>query len=289
MEKDVLIKIQDNYQKLSKSQKLIAEYILYHYDKAAFLTAAKLGSTVNVSESTVVRFANVLGFDGFPELQKALQELIKNKLTTVQRIELSDDYHGNENIFETVLKSDMKDIHDTINELNISDFEETLNMICEAKKIYVIGLRSSTALAEYLGFYLNLIFDNITVVRLGISDIFEQIIKISHDDIIIGIGFPRYSQRTIDALSYAREKNAKIVSITDSLISPLTPFSDKVLIAKTDMDSFVDSLVAPMSLINALIVSLGMKNKDKMIGVFKNLEEVWDKYDIYVKDVNKRW
>ncbi len=288
MEKDVLIKIQDNYQKLSKSQKLIAEYILYHYDKAAFLTAAKLGSTVNVSESTVVRFANVLGFDGFPELQKALQELIKNKLTTVQRIELSDDYHGNENIFETVLKSDMKDIHDTINELNISDFEETLNMICEAKKIYVIGLRSSTALAEYLGFYLNLIFDNITVVRLGISDIFEQIIKISHDDIIIGIGFPRYSQRTIDALSYAREKNAKIVSITDSLISPLTPFSDKVLIAKTDMDSFVDSLVAPMSLINALIVSLGMKNKDKMIGVFKNLEEVWDKYDIYVKDVNKR-
>jgi DNA-binding MurR/RpiR family transcriptional regulator len=288
MEKDVLIKIQDNYQKLSKSQKLIAEYILYHYDKAAFLTAAKLGSTVNVSESTVVRFANVLGFDGFPELQKALQELIKNKLTTVQRIELSDDYHGNENIFETVLKSDMKDIHDTINELNISDFEETLNMICEAKKIYVIGLRSSTALAEYLGFYLNLIFDNITVVRLGISDIFEQIIKISHDDIIIGIGFPRYSQRTIDALSYAREKNAKIVSITDSLISPLTPFSDKVLIAKTDMDSFVDSLVAPMSLMNALIVSLGMKNKDKMIGVFKNLEEVWDKYDIYVKDVNKR-
>ena len=288
MEKDVLIKIQDNYQKLSKSQKLIAEYILYHYDKAAFLTAAKLGSTVNVSESTVVRFANVLGFDGFPELQKALQELIKNKLTTVQRIELSDDYHGNENIFETVLKSDMQDIHDTINELNISDFEETLNMICEAKKIYVIGLRSSTALAEYLGFYLNLIFDNITVVRLGISDIFEQIIKISHDDIIIGIGFPRYSQRTIDALSYAREKNAKIVSITDSLISPLTPFSDKVLIAKTDMDSFVDSLVAPMSLMNALIVSLGMKNKDKMIGVFKNLEEVWDKYDIYVKDVNKR-
>ncbi len=288
MEKDIISKIQDNYQKLSKSQKLIAEYVLYHYDKAAFLTAAKLGSTVKVSESTVVRFANVMGYDGYPELQKALQELIKNKLTTVQRLELSGNYHNDENIFETVLKSDMQDIRDTMNELNVSDFEEILDLIYKAKKIYIIGLRSSAALAEYLGFYLNLILDNVVIVRLGISDIFEQIIKISNEDIIIGISFPRYSKRTIDALSYAKEKNAKIISITDSLISPLTPYSDKVLTAKSDMDSFVDSLVAPMSLINALIVSLGMKDKDKMIEVFENLENVWDKYEIYAKNSNYR-
>jgi transcriptional regulator, RpiR family len=195
MEKDIINKIQDNYQKLSKSQKLIAEYILNHYDKAAFLTAAKLGSTVNVSESTVVRFANVLGYEGYPELQKALQELIKNKLTTVQRLELADDYHNGENIVKAVLKSDMEDIRDTMNELNFNDFEEVIDMIYSAKKIYIIGLRSSTALAEYLGFYLNLILDNVIVIKLGISDIFEQIIKISVEDVIIGIGFPRYSKK----------------------------------------------------------------------------------------------
>ncbi|TZE80811.1 MurR/RpiR family transcriptional regulator [Calorimonas adulescens] len=281
MEKDIINKIQDNYQKLSKSQKLIAEYILNHYDKAAFLTAAKLGSTVNVSESTVVRFANVLGYEGYPELQKALQELIKNKLTTVQRLELADDYHNGENIVKAVLKSDMEDIRDTMNELNFNDFEEVIDMIYSAKKIYIIGLRSSTALAEYLGFYLNLILDNVIVIKLGISDIFEQIIKISVEDVIIGIGFPRYSKKTIDALMYAKEKKAKIIAITDSLISPLAPLSDKILIAKSDMDSFVDSLVAPMSLINALIVALGLREKEKITTTFKNLENLWQKYEVY--------
>lgn len=288
MEKDIIVKIQDNYQKLSKSQRLIAEYILYHYDKAAFLTAAKLGNTVKVSESTVVRFANAMGYEGYPELQKALQELIKNKLTTVQRLELTDNYHDDENIFKSVLKSDMEDIRDTMNELNVSDLEEVINLIYVARKIYIIGLRSSTALAEYLGFYFNLILDNVIVVKLGISDIFEQIIKISEEDVIIGIGFPRYSRRTIDALSYAKEKNAKIISITDSLISPLAPLSNKVLIAKSDMDSFVDSLVAPMSLINALIVALGLKEKNKIASVFEDLESIWEKYEIYAKNNNYR-
>lgn len=278
---DLMRTIQMKFPRLSKGQKLIAEYILKHYDKAAFMTAAKLGISVGVSESTVVRFANELGFSGYPKLQKALQELIKNKLTTVQRIELSNDFITEESALKGVLKSDMENIRVTLEKINHKTFEDVVNGIFNAKRIYIIGLRSSTALAEFLGFYLNLILDNVKVLGYGISDIFEQMINISEDDLVIGIGFPRYAARTIEALNFAHTKDAKVVAITDSLLSPLAARADYTLIAQSNMASFVDSLVAPLSVINALIIAVGLREKENISSTFSELEEIWEEYQVY--------
>ena len=283
---DLMRTIQIKFQRLSKGQKLIAEYILKHYDKAAFMTAAKLGTSVGVSESTVVRFANELGFSGYPKLQKALQELIKHKLTTVQRIELSNDYISEETALKGVLKSDMENIRSTLEKINHKTFEEVVNSIFESKKIYVIGLRSSTALADFLGFYLNLILDNVKIVGYGMSDIFEQIINVSEGDLVLGIGFPRYSARTIEALNFAQGRGAKVVAITDSLLSPLASKADYTLIAQSNMASFVDSLVAPMSVINALIIAVGLREKQKISSTFNTLEEIWEEYQVYAYKEN---
>ncbi|MCT8975547.1 MurR/RpiR family transcriptional regulator [Clostridium sp. CX1] len=278
---DLMRTIQVKFPRLSKGQKLIAEYILKHYDKAAFMTAAKLGISVGVSESTVVRFANELGFSGYPKLQKALQELIKNKLTTVQRIELSNDFVSEESALKGVLKSDMENIRSTLEKINHKTFEDVVNGIFSAKKIYIIGLRSSTALAEFLGFYLNLILDNVKIVSYGISDIFEQMINVTEDDLVIGIGFPRYAARTIEALTFAQSRGAKVVAITDSLLSPLAARADYTLIAQSNMASFVDSLVAPLSVINALIIAVGLREKEKISTTFTNLEGIWEEYQVY--------
>ncbi|MCM8710666.1 MurR/RpiR family transcriptional regulator [Clostridium sp. SYSU_GA19001] len=278
---DLMRTIQMKFQRMSKGQKLIAEYILKHYDKAAFMTAAKLGTSVGVSESTVVRFANELGFSGYPKLQKALQELIKTRLTTVQRIELSNDLISEETALKGVLKSDMENIRSTLEKINHKAFEEVVNSIFNAKKIYIIGLRSSTALAEFLGFYLNLILDNVKVVAYGISDIFEQMINISDNDLLIGIGFPRYAARTIEALNFAQSRGTKVVAITDSLLSPLAAKADYTLIAQSNMASFVDSLVAPMSVINALIIAVGLREKEKISNTFSDLESIWGEYQVY--------
>jgi len=278
---DLMRTIQMKFPRLSKGQKLIAEYILKHYDKAAFMTAAKLGISVGVSESTVVRFANELGFSGYPKLQKALQELIKTRLTTVQRIELSNDYVSEESALKGVLKSDMENIRATLEKINNRTFEEVVNSIFEAKKIYIIGLRSSTAIAEFFGFYLNLILDNVKVVGYGISDIFEQILNISEDDLVIGIGFPRYASRTIEALNFAHNRGTKVVAITDSLLSPLASKADYTLIAQSNMASFVDSLVAPLSVINALIIAVGLREKEKISKTFNDLENIWEEYQVY--------
>ncbi len=278
---DLMRLIQIKFPRLSKGQKLIAEFILKQYDKAAFMTAAKLGNSVGVSESTVVRFANELGFSGYPKLQKSLQELIKNKLTTVQRLELSNDYTSEETALKGVLKSDMENIRATLEKINHNTFEEVVNSIFRAKKIYIIGLRSSTALAEFLGFYLNLILDNVKVITYGISDIFEQIINITDEDLVIGIGFPRYAARTIEALSFAQKRQAEVVAITDSLLSPLAAKADYTLIAQSNMASFVDSLVAPLSVINALIISVGLREKGKISSTFNDLENIWREYEIY--------
>ncbi|MDP4177584.1 MAG: MurR/RpiR family transcriptional regulator [Bacillota bacterium] len=278
---DVMRKIQSKFKTLSKGQKLIAEYILKHYDKAAFMTAAKLGISVGVSESTVVRFADELGFDGYPRLQKALQELIRNKLTTVQRLELSNDFISEKNVLKGVLKGDMENIRSTLEKIDDKTFTDVVNSIFKSKKIYIIGLRSSTALAEFLGFYLNLILDNVKVVEYGISDIFEQMINLSLDDLVIGIGFPRYANRTIKALSFAKSRGAKIVAITDSNLSPLAENADYSLIAQSNMASFVDSLVAPLSVINALIIAVGLREKQKISNTFKNLENIWEEYQVY--------
>lgn len=279
--KDLMRLIQMKFPRLSKGQKLIAEYILKHYDKAAFMTASKLGISVGVSESTVVRFANELGFSGYPKLQKALQEMIKNKLTTVQRIELSNDFISQENALKGVLKSDMENIRATLEKINHKTFEEVVNSLFSAKKVYIIGLRSSTALSEFLGFYLSLILDNVQVVGYGVSDIFEQMINVSEGDLVIGIGFPRYATRTIEALNFAQSRKAKVVAITDSLLSPLAANADYSLIAQSNMASFVDSLVAPLSVINALIIAVGLREKEKISQTFSELENIWGEYQVY--------
>ncbi|KGO15383.1 MurR/RpiR family transcriptional regulator [Clostridium botulinum] len=284
---DLMRIIQVKFPRLSKGQKLIAEFILKHYDKAAFMTAAKLGTSVGVSESTVVRFANELGFTGYPKLQKALQELIKNKLTTVQRIELSNDYVSEESALKGVLKSDMENIRATLEKINHNTFQDVVDNIFEAKRIYIMGLRSSTALAEFLGFYLNLILDNVNIIAYGISDIFEQMINISENDLVIGIGFPRYAARTIEALTFAQNRGAKVVAITDSLLSPLAAKADYTLIAQSNMASFVDSLVAPLSVINALIIAVGLREKEKISSTFSTLEGIWQEYEVYSYRDNK--
>lgn len=279
--KDLMRLIQLRFSRLSKGQKLIAEYILKNYDKAAFMTAARLGISVGVSESTVVRFANELGFSGYPKLQKALQELIKNKLTTVQRLELSNDYVSEGYALKGVLKADMENIRATLEKINYTAFEDVVNKIFEAKRIYIIGLRSSTALAEFLGFYLNVILKNVRTVSYGISDIFEQMINAGEGDLVIGIGFPRYAARTIDALDFAKERGVEVVAITDSLLSPLAAKADHTLIAQSNMASFVDSLVAPLSVINALIIAVGMREKENVASTFGSLEQIWKEYNVY--------
>lgn len=285
--KDLMKIIRFKYKKLSKGQKLIAEYILKNYDKAAFMTASKLGISVGVSESTVVRFANELGFSGYPKLQKALQELIKNKLTTVQRLELSKDYISNGDALRGVIKADMENLRTTLEKIDENAFEEVLNLIFNANNIYIIGLRSSTALAEFLGFYLNIILQNVKTVSYGISDVFEQMINVKKGDIVIGIGFPRYATKTIDALDFSKNRGANVVAITDSHASPLASKADITLVAQSNMASFVDSLVAPLSVINALIIAVGMREKENISDIFNRLELIWKDYNVYSYNKNK--
>jgi len=279
---DLMRAIQIKLPHLSKGQKLIAVYILDHYDKAAFMTAAKLGISIGVSESTVVRFASELGFSGYPKLQKSLQQLIRTKLTTVQRIELSNDYITQENALKSVLKADMENIKATLEKINYQTFDDVVNSLFTARKIYIIGLRDSSALSEFLAFYLNLILDNVKVVAYGVSDIFEQMLSVNEQDIVIGIGFPRYATRTIEALSFVKSKNAKIVAITDSLLSPLATNATYTLVAQCNMTSFVDSIVAPLSVINALIIAVGLREKEKISKKFSTLEEIWKDYKVYM-------
>jgi len=278
---DLIKLIQQNFARLSKGQKLIAEYIMDNYDKAAFMTAAKLGQIVNVSESTVVRFANTLGYEGYRDLQKDLQELVKNKLTTVQRISLTGDFTKKENLIKNVLKKDMENINKTIDELDYEKIKQAIGVITNADRVYILGLRSSAFLAGYLGFYLSFILDDVKVLTPSANDVLEQLLKVTDKDVTIGISYPRYSNRTIEALRYAKEKRCKIVGITDSLLSPAAQISDYTLIGSSNMVSFVDSLVAPMSLINALIIGIGMNKKEDITHYFEDLESIWKKYSVY--------
>ncbi|MDR7856181.1 MurR/RpiR family transcriptional regulator [Tissierella sp.] len=278
---DLIKNIQNNFNSLSKGQKQIAEFIINHYDKAAFMTASILGQTVDVSESTVVRFANTLGYDGYRDLQKELHELVKNKLTTVQRLSMSSEYTNKGNALKKAMRKDVENIEKTINEIDLNTFQESINLILKAENVYILGLRSSSFLAGYLGFYLSFILKNVKVIISGPNDVFEQLFRADSKDLIIGISYPRYSKRTLEALDFCREKGCKIISITDSLISPASKDSDISLIASSDMLSFVDSLVAPMSLINALIVSIGMEKKEDITSSFEDLEYIWNKYNVY--------
>lgn len=281
---DLLAKIQNNMDTFSKRQKAIAKYIVEHYDKAAFMTASRLGATVNVSESTVVRFATELGYDGYPHLQKALQEMIRNKLTAVQRMAVADDRLGGQDVLHTVLSADIDKIRLTMDELSREDFNGAVSAILKARKIYILGVRSAFALSSFLGFYFNLIFENVVTVQTNsVSEVFEQILRIEKEDVIIGISFPRYSKRTLNALSFARDTGAKVIAVTDSTLSPLAKYSDYTLVAKSDMASFVDSLVAPLSVLNALIMAVGMGKKEEIAHTFNKLEDIWDQYQVYQK------
>ncbi|MFQ4949337.1 N-acetylmannosamine kinase [Clostridioides difficile] len=279
--KHLISNIQSQYTRLSKGQKLIAQYILNNYDKVAFMTACKLGETVGVSESTVVRFANALGYSGYPKLQAALQELIKNKLTTVQRVEMAHDYSDDFAILNKVLKSDIDNIRYTLEEIDERAFKEASNKLLRARKIYILGMRSSFVVAQYLGFYLDIILDNVHIIRMDMGDAFEQIVRINEEDVIVAISFPRYSKKSYQIVNYAKEKGAHVISLTDSLFAPVASLADNTLLVKSNMASFVDSLVPALSISNALAISVGMKEKEDIKQHFDDLEQIWKRYSVY--------
>ncbi len=286
MKSDIIYRLRHEMPSFSKGQKKIATFLIDHFDKASYLTAAKLGTEVGVSESTVVRFAGELGFSGYPQLQKALQDVSRNMLTAVQRMEVASTKFDVDDVPNKVLYSDIEKIRKTLEEMDKSDFDRAVDSIISAKRIYIIGTGSSSALANFLAFYLNHIFDNVKLVGSASSgDVFESIISIDSGDVLIGLSFPRYSKRTVSAMRYASEKKVKVIAITDSLQSPLAQYADNMLIARSDMASFVDSLVAPLSLINALIVSLGLRRKDEVSKKLHKLEQFWEEYEVY--DSNK--
>lgn len=282
---DLMNRINRYYGSMSKGQKLLANYIADYYDKAVFLTAAKLGETVGVSESTVVRFAMTLGYKGYPDFQKALEEMVRNKLNSIQRMEVTYGRISQSKILESVLRSDEEKIKETLQNIDDRAFEMAVNTILNADKVYVIGIRSCASLASFLAFYLNLIFENVVLLNTNnSSEIFEQMIRINSKDVIIGISFPRYSMRTLKALEFANNRNAKVITLTDSVNSPMNLYSSCNLIARSDMASIVDSLVAPLSVINALIVSLCMKKQDEVASTLEVLENIWDEYQVYERD-----
>ena len=282
MTRDILSVIQNSMPTFSKGQRVIARFILESYDKAAFMTASKLGKTVNVSESTVVRFAAELGYDGYPSMQKALQEMIRNKLTSIQRIEVANDRIGNQDILSMVMQSDIEKIRMTLEETDRASFRQAVDAILSAHRIYILGVRSAAALADFLGFYFNLIFDNIVLVHTtSASEIFEQLLRVGPEDVVIGISFPRYSSRTVKAMRFAKDRGANVIALTDSEASPLAEAATETLLAKSDMASFVDSLVAPLSLVNALIVAVGRRRNEDVEQIFADLEQIWSEYGVY--------
>lgn len=287
---DLIHRIRKNMPKLSKGQKLIANYILDHYEKAVFLTAAKLGNIVGVSESTVVRFANELGYDGYPKFQDALEELVKSKLTAMQRLEVTTDRIDTGHVLKSVLQMDEEKIRSTRDQIDEEAFNHAVDKIINARNIYVLGVRSCAGLASFLGFYLNIIFDNIKVVNTNsISEMFEAIHRINEEDVIIGISFPRYSKRVMKCLEFAQSRKASVIAITDSYISPIAGYSDYALIGSSEMVSFVDSLVAPLSIINAIIVAISLRKKDEIAVNLERLENIWVEYEVYDDSHREVW
>ena len=278
---DLLVRLNKNYKTLSKGQKQLAAYITENYDRAAFITASKMGRIVGVSESTVVRFAYALGYDGYPELQKSLQELIRNKLTSVQRIQLTGDLQPND-VLRSVLKSDVSNIRATIDSIDNASFNAAINALLEAKKVYIVGLMSAAPLAQFLAYYLGFVMDNVVMVSGAMGNIYEDLFRISSEDVCIGISFPRYSKRTIDALDFARGKEATIIAITDSVSSPIAEKAEHALIARSDMAGFADSLVAPLSLINAIIVACSLRRREQVSDTLSQLEGIWGSHGVYV-------
>ena len=281
-EYDVFTRINEHYAKMSKGHKAIADYISEHFDQAVFMTAAKLGETLGISESTVVRFAAGIGYDGYPKFQKALESCVQGKLNGIQKMDAKYGRSSQSEILTSVLTADIEKIQDTIDNLDPAAFESAVATILEAETIYIMGLRSNEPLAAFLHFYLNMIRGKVFLLNTtSVSETFEQMLKIGAEDVVIGISFPRYSKRTVRAAEFAKSRGCKVVSITDSDMSPLVPVSDYVLMAQSDMVSFVDSLVAPLSLINALILALSSAKNRDIARSLETLEQVWREYDVY--------
>ena len=268
----------------SKGQRLIARYIQDSYDKAAFMTANKLGKTVGVSESTVVRFAVELGFDGYPSMQKAMREMVMNRLTSVQRIEVASNRIGHQDVVSTVIQSDIDKLRRTAETVSRDEFNAAVEAVLSAKRVYIIGVRSTAPLANFLGYYLNYMFNNVHIVTAsGTSEMFEKIVGVNADDVVIAFSFPRYSSATVKAAQYCRSTGANVIAITDNAQSPLGQSADHVICAKSDMVSLVDSLVAPLSVVNALIVAIAGKREKELHRTFETLEHIWDQYHVYEK------
>lgn len=284
MKRDILKYIDENMRSFSKGQKKIAEYIKEHYDKAAFMTAAKLGQAVGVSESTVVRFVIEFGFEGYPDFQRALKDLVRTNLTSVQRVEVTNNLIGDSNVLDKVLYSDMEKIKRTADGIDKESFENAVKNISHAKNIYIIGVRASSYLAGFLNYSLRMIFDNVRMVQTTSgSEIYEQMMNIGEGDVLIAVSFPRYSRTVIKGVEYAHKKGADVIALTDSRESPIAENADELLVAQSDMASFADSLVAPMSVINALIVAVSRENGELLSERLHRLEAVWDEYDVYDK------
>ncbi len=281
----LLERINEEYPNFSKGQRIIAEFIRENCDKAAFMTAAKLGKTVGVSESTVVRFATGIGYEGYPELQKNLQEMIRNKLTSVQRMEVASQRLSSADVLSKVLHTDAELIRQTLELIDRKTFLAAVADLIASRKLYIMGVRSSGALAAFMNFYFMHIFEDVrNIDTASTSVIFEQMLRIGKQDTFIAITFSRYSHRTLKAATFAKNNGAKIIAITDSMSAPIVALADHVLVAKSDMASFVDSLVAPLSVINALIVAIGLEKSDEISKTYSRLEEIWDEYNVYEKD-----
>jgi len=286
MNEDILSVLESGGAGFSKGQRRIAAYITESYDKAAFMTASRLGKTVGVSESTVVRFAVELGYDGYPSMQKAMQEMVLNRLTSVQRIGVANDRIGDQDVVSMVLQTDAEKLRQTGETVNREDFRAAVQAIQKARRIYILGVRSAAALANFLGYYLNYMFDNVHIVTTsGASEMFEKLVNVGPGDVVIAISFPRYSTSTVKGVQYCRSVGATVVGLTNSQLSPLAQNSDYVLVAKSDMVSLVDSLVAPLSVINALIVALAAGREEELAKTFGTLERVWEEYNVYEKRV----
>ena len=282
---ELLVRIKEKYPELSKGQKRLANYVTENYEKAVFLTAVKLGEVVGVSESTVVRFATQLGYKGYPGFQRALEELVRNRLNSIQRMEVTYGRISQSEIIQSVLQSDIEKIKLTMSAIDTKAFNMAIDIILNARKIYIVGIRSCEPLASFLSFYLHLIFEDVvTVSTNGSSEMFEQLIRIGEEDVIIGISFPRYSVRTLKAMEFASNRKAKVITLTDSIHSPMNLYSSCNLIARSDMASIVDSLVAPLSVINALVVALCLKKQGEVISTLETLEQIWGEYQVYSND-----
>ena len=284
MAKNILHTIEHNMSGVSKGQKRIAHYILENYDKAAFMTASKLGKLVGVSESTVVRFAAELGYDGYPSMQRALQEMIRSRLTSTQRIQQAGELLDQQDVLGAVLNSDMENLREMEAQADRREFDEVVERIRKARHIYILGVRSSSFVAGYLNFYMHLMFENVTLVQTNAAgEILEQLFRIGPEDVLLAISFPRYSKVTINTVQFARDRGATIIAVTDNDLSPIYQMADAALLAPCEMISFVDSMVAPVSILNALLVALANRMGTDVSATFAELEDIWNEYSVFGK------